>query len=132
MTLPCFNYFKEIFYLNNIKIVPLNIYKLLTPIGLAFWIMDDGTYNKKGKYLVLCTDNFSHKEVLYLIYVLKSKFNLHCRPEIHAKVNTRIAITSYSMDHLRFLVKDHIHPSMSYKLGLPIKSYALISSPETT
>lgn len=46
MTLPCFNYFKDIFYLNNIKIVPLNIYKLLTPIGLAFWIMDDGTYNK--------------------------------------------------------------------------------------
>lgn len=69
MTLPCFNYFKDIFYLNNIKIVPLNIYKLLTPIGLAFWIMDDGTYNKKGKYLILCTDNFSHKEVLYLIYV---------------------------------------------------------------
>jgi hypothetical protein len=36
MQLPCFNFFKEIFYTNNIKIVPLNIYDLLTPIGLAF------------------------------------------------------------------------------------------------
>ena len=37
--LPCFNVFKELFYLSNVKVVPNNIYDLLTPIGLAFWIM---------------------------------------------------------------------------------------------
>jgi hypothetical protein len=36
MQLPCFNEFREMFYLLNIKRVPYNIYELLTSIGLAF------------------------------------------------------------------------------------------------
>lgn len=36
MQLPCFNVFRELFYPSNIKIVPDNIYDLLTPKGLAF------------------------------------------------------------------------------------------------
>jgi hypothetical protein len=36
MQLPCFNWFKEIFYDLNVKIVPNDIYNLLTPRGLAF------------------------------------------------------------------------------------------------
>lgn len=36
MQLPCFNVFRELFYLSNVKIIPNNIYDLLTPRGLAF------------------------------------------------------------------------------------------------
>jgi hypothetical protein len=36
MQLPCFNVFRELFYLSNVKTVPHNIYELLTPKGLAF------------------------------------------------------------------------------------------------
>lgn len=36
MQLPCFNEFKEMFYVVNVKKVPNNIYELLTPRGLAF------------------------------------------------------------------------------------------------
>ena len=36
MQLPCLNIFRELFYPSNIKIVPNNIYELLTPKGLAF------------------------------------------------------------------------------------------------
>ena len=39
MQLPCFNVFrvaKRLFYLSNVKVVPNNIYELLTPRGLAF------------------------------------------------------------------------------------------------
>ena len=35
MQLPCFNVFRELFYLSNVKVVPNNIYDLLTPRGLA-------------------------------------------------------------------------------------------------
>jgi hypothetical protein len=35
MQLPCFNVFKHMFYVANVKIVPSNIYELLTPKGLA-------------------------------------------------------------------------------------------------
>jgi len=36
MHLPCFNVFKEMFYVVNVKKVPSNIYELLTRRGLAF------------------------------------------------------------------------------------------------
>lgn len=36
MQLPCFNYFRNLFYVNGVKSVPNNIYELLNPAGLAF------------------------------------------------------------------------------------------------
>ena len=51
MQLPCFNVFKEMFYVANVKKVPNNIYELLTPRGLAFWIMDDGSRHGTGLHL---------------------------------------------------------------------------------
>jgi len=37
LTLPCFNYYRNLFYNSqNKKIVPLNISQLLTPRGLAY------------------------------------------------------------------------------------------------
>jgi len=36
MQLPCFNVFRDLFYVSNVKKVPDNIYELLTPRGLAF------------------------------------------------------------------------------------------------
>jgi hypothetical protein len=36
MQLPCFNEYREIFYALNVKIVPDNIYDLLSPRGLAY------------------------------------------------------------------------------------------------
>ena len=40
LTLPCFTYYKDLFYISdNKKIVHLNIKELLTPRGLAYWIL---------------------------------------------------------------------------------------------
>src|SRR5690606_11659296 len=39
---PCFSIYHDLFYSTGIKKLPSNIDKLLTEIGLAFWIMDDG------------------------------------------------------------------------------------------
>lgn len=49
---------------NHIKIVPLNIHDLLTPRGLAYWIMEDGSLQNKG--LHLNTYAFTEEEVLRL------------------------------------------------------------------
>lgn len=35
-SLPCLNYYHELFYVNRVKIIPLNIANLLTDVGLAF------------------------------------------------------------------------------------------------
>ena len=63
LSLPCFNYYKDLFYNSNyLKIVPSNIQNLLSPRGLAYWIMDDGSLQNKG--LHLNTYGFKEKDVL--------------------------------------------------------------------
>ena len=38
----CFNELYTLFYKNKNKVIPTNIYDLLTPVALANWIMGDG------------------------------------------------------------------------------------------
>ena len=54
---PCFTEWHNIFYVNNKKIVPLDLYNLLTYEALAYWIMCDGTKSSKG--LILQTQSFT-------------------------------------------------------------------------
>jgi len=58
MTLPCFNYYHDIFYKDKIKIVPKDIMSLLTPVGLAFLICDDGSFNNRDSTVTICTDSY--------------------------------------------------------------------------
>jgi LAGLIDADG DNA endonuclease family len=71
-SLPCFNELYELFYPLGKKIVPQNIGDLLTPLGLAFWIADDGSFKKSESAVILCTDGFTHEEVKLLASVLIS------------------------------------------------------------
>ena len=69
---PCLTIWFNMFYSYNsvtnkwVKIVPLDIYNLLTPEALAYWIMGAGN-NWKGLYL--CTESFSNYDVNRLINV---------------------------------------------------------------
>lgn len=73
LSLPCFNLYRNLFYSSEkIKIVPANIQKLLTPRGLAYWIMVDGSIQNKG--LHLNTYNFTNEEVLNLKRTLENMF----------------------------------------------------------
>ena len=56
--------------------VPFNILNLLTPIGLAPWIQQDGSFHKISKGVTICTDSFTKKEVELICFVLTEKFNL--------------------------------------------------------
>lgn len=113
-------YKKEPIINRNIKILPLNIDKQLTAVSLAYWIMDDGSYNKIKNNLILWTDSFSEEEVLRLIDILRHKFNLSCGLIKYDKNNNsyRIRINKSSMDNLISIVKPYMIPSMYYKLGL--------------
>jgi hypothetical protein len=67
---------KIIFYVNGVKVIPDNIYELLTPIALAHFIMGDGT--RMGNGLILCTHNYSIQDVVRLMNVLMIKYRLIC------------------------------------------------------
>ena len=113
---PCFNELYNLFYNNNIKVIPYNIYDLLTPIALAHWIMGDGAKLNKG--LVLCTDSFSISDVIRLSNVLRIKYGLETSI-IGLKSNKpRIYILAESMPNLIKIVKPYILKSFGYKLHL--------------
>src|SRR6202007_398738 len=52
LSLPCLNYYFDLFYKNGTKIVPSNISELLTPVGLAYWLQDDGGHNGVGGFQI--------------------------------------------------------------------------------
>lgn len=56
------------------KVLPTNIFELLTPCALAFWIMDDGGAHASG--LILHTNNFTIAEVNILIGLLHTKYGI--------------------------------------------------------
>jgi hypothetical protein len=118
LSLPCFNYYRSIFYnSNNLKIVPLDIENLLTPRGLAYWIMDDGSLQNKG--LHLNTYGFAHEGVLSLKHNLEHMFgdnSLKCSIHKHNK-GERIYIWEESMDCLRLNITQFMHRDMLYKIN---------------
>jgi len=62
------------FYNNGRKVIPWNISEYLTPLVLAFWIMDDGGFSNYG--IRLSINRFKLKEVELLQDVIKSKYKL--------------------------------------------------------
>lgn len=96
------------------KIVPLDIFDLLTPVALAYWIMGDG-YGNLWKGLYLCTDSFSDYDIVKLINVLLIRYNIKSNlVKINGK--SRIYIPSTESPKIINLVLEHIHPSMAYKV----------------
>lgn len=117
LSLPCFNQYKTLFYQNNKKIVPINIQELLTPIGLSYWIMDDGSIQNKG--LHLNTYAFNLEDVLKLKSTLENMFgnnSLKCSIHKHKKGH-RIYIFEESMDILINNISVYMHKDMLYKLN---------------
>lgn len=116
-SLPCFAPLYKLFYVGGRKVVPQNIGDLLTPLGLAFWLADDGTFDKINKSVKLCTHSFSSDEVQLLVSVLTDKFGIKCTINSH-KGGSIIRISSKSLADLQNLLKNIMPPMMLYKIGL--------------
>lgn len=75
---PVINKIYDLFYVNGVKRVPLNIVELLNPRVLAYWIMDDGGTQTSGT-LQIHTNSFTEEEVGILVEALVSKFGIAAR-----------------------------------------------------
>ena len=73
-SIPCLTKLHSLFYPNGIKIIPQNIFELLSPIALAHLIMGDGSVKKYG--LILCTNSYSIQDVVLLMNVLIIRYIL--------------------------------------------------------
>lgn len=109
-----------------IKILPNNIYDLLTPRGIAHWFMGDGYYHTHKDTIVFCTDSFSLNEVETLINILNNKFNIKSSPHrrkyydqnMNEIIHYRICINRIDTNKFINLVKPYMIPEMYYKLGI--------------
>jgi hypothetical protein len=115
--MPCITELRSLFYPNGVKIVPHNIYELLTPIALAHLIMGDGSVQRHG--LIICTNSYSVQDVIRLMNVLMIRYRLKCNLRLqrqNKKVQYMIYIYQRSMPSLLNIVSPYMHPYMLYKL----------------
>jgi hypothetical protein len=52
------------------------LYIFLTPLALAVWIMDDGTFVRSG--IRIATYNFTKEEHERLVLLFKTKYDIDC------------------------------------------------------
>ena len=117
--LPCFTLLREMFYNGRNKIIPENLYELITYEGLAHIIMGDGSFKFNG--ILLNLQAFSVKELILFINVLKIKFNIDCT--LHKSRNHyTVYITVDSSRKLYPKIKNYIVPSMRYKFEKKFKN----------
>lgn len=107
----------ELFYPEGKKALPSNIAELLTPLGLAYLLCDDGCYDKRDRAVIICTECFLKAEVELLASVLTNKFNLKCSV-IKNRNGFRVRISAKSLLVLQSLLKDIMPPMMMHKIGL--------------
>lgn len=114
--LPCLKEYREKFYPNNIKIVPIEfIEDKFTSLSLSLLFMDDGCcdYRVTHSYYKIALDGLGYNEVVKFKDFLFKKFNL--QTSVH-KCGT-LAIKAKSSDHFVNLIKPYIIETMRYKLG---------------
>jgi len=126
-TFSSLNWLYDLFFLNGIKMISSEIMNYLTPMSIAFLLMDDGGWVSGSKSVRISTNKFTLKEVELLRDTFKAKFNLDCTIQLLTKKGLvldlpkdkySLYIKVSSLPRLRELVLPYMHSSMLYKLGL--------------
>jgi hypothetical protein len=99
---------------------PLFIENHLTPLGLAYWFMDDGgksNYNKDfvRKGFAFNTHGFEKSEVEILCQGFKTKFDFDCWVKLNKNKHI-IVISAKSYEKVIALIDEFVVPSMRHKL----------------
>lgn len=115
---PEFEYYYNLFYKDNIKIVDHILLDELTPRAIAYWFMDDGSRQRNNYLLSTCC--FTLEEHYLFVKFFKDNYNISCT--IQKKNSTKKTMMLYirssdrSNDRFRLLVEPYIVDSMKYKL----------------
>ena len=106
----------------NIKVLPLNLDSLFTPLAFAFLIMGDGGWDKSSSRIILHLNNFTKFEVNRIQSILLSKYDLSSylvkTPHSDKDRGYILKIPARNINKVRELVSDHIYPTLKYKIGL--------------
>lgn len=104
----------QIFYLSNgRKILPNNFRKLLSPLSIAVWYMDDGCNDRDS--VILNTQNFNPEEHNKLQVFFRDGYQMCARI---AKDRNRLRLHFDRISSAKFLslVRRNVIPSLQYKI----------------
>lgn len=107
----------DLFYKDNHKVIKQDIIIThLTDIGLAYWIMGDGSLHREGRVLTLHTQGFSAEENNILSTELNKKFGFHTKVVTHKSVSHVIQFSTKDANKLHDIISPHIITSIKYKV----------------
>lgn len=118
-TFSSLNWLSDLFYVEGRKRILPELINYLTPMSVAFLIMDDGGWVAGSKSVRIATNNFTLEEVEFLAQMFKTKFGLYCTvqklsksKESPSKDKYSLYIKVASLPKLKELVLPYMHPSM--------------------
>ena len=112
-------FYGQQFYKNGKKMMPKIIYKMITPLALAVWFMDDGSIkSKQHRALVIHSQSFNKQDLLNIIEVLDKKYGIKLTLRKREDGSGYVLyLLSKTVSKFIDLVKEYVLPSMEYKLG---------------
>jgi len=115
-----FRFYGLQFYKERTKHIPKLIEKLLDPIALAVWFMDDGSWKSSHhKTFIIHTLGYTKRGLELVQKVLKKKFGLETSLHAQRGKYWRLYIKSESAETFRKLIEPYTSqmPSMQSKMG---------------
>ncbi len=113
-----FNFYRKLFYnKKGKKIITKQILGLLNHRSLAIWLCDDGSYCKKQKYIILCTNSFTFEEHKLMKEYFFEVWGIN--PTIGFRDNKYYFLRFTKKDTSKFIeiVRLHIPEFIKYKIG---------------
>ena len=110
----------HLFYVGNgyrtgRKIVPKTIADELTPLALAIWIMDDGSYSRGA--IDISTYSFTVAEIELLCGAIRERYGVETRYHRDRDKGYRMYCSQSQTRLLIEVIAPYVIPSMTYKIG---------------
>lgn len=114
-------------YPNGCKSVSQKLLDELTPLAVAFWFMDDGSFlaHPNARQIILCTDSFSEEENHRIVDWFSVRYGIVVKVQYSksgwkaGRTYIRLRINRSQVPVFDSLVRPFMCPSMLYKL--PVK-----------
>jgi|TARA_Y100000310_G_scaffold24354_1_gene23389 hypothetical protein len=116
-THPVFNYYRNLFYKDNIKTIDQNMLQHLNARSLAIWICDDGSFSRTQDIIILCTNSFSLEEHKLMRDYFNKKFGLNPTIGFRDKKYFYLRFRKEDSKKLIEIIKPFIPECMKYKIG---------------
>ena len=104
------------FYQGDIKILPEDIFRVMTPRMLAVWFMDDGSNTQES--FTFSTHCFSVEDQRKIVAFFHQNYGVDAKI-VKDRTKHKLAIGRFEYKRFKQIVEPYIIPSMIYKIDNP-------------